>query len=66
MQLGFLPNGSARDMATMLRFEVMCENCNEGICTWLSGWSQTYKQNNNNNINSLVEPQTYEAGQYAL
>jgi hypothetical protein len=65
--VGCPPSGSARDMVKMRRLEVMFENCNERrICAWLSGWSQTYKQNNNNNIYSLVEPQTYAVGQYAL
>jgi len=54
-------------MVTMRRFEVVSEEFNERrICAWLSGWSQTYRQNNNNNINNLVEPQTYAIGQYAL
>ena len=65
--VGFPPSGSARDMATMRRFEVMSEECNERrICAWLQGWSQTYKQNNNNYINILVEPQTNAIGQYAV
>ena len=62
--IGFPPSDSVRGMVTMRRFEVMSEECNgRRICAWLSGWSQTYKQKNNNN---LVEPQTYAVGQYAL
>ena len=65
--VGFPPSGSARDMVTMRRFEVMSEERNERrICVWLSGWSQIHKQINNNNINNLVEPQTNAIGQYAV